>query len=110
MSRLSILITSATLLAALAACSGDRDRAVGQTSFESAPPNAGGGRSGGIDTTDGDSGGAAGVGMPGSVPSVRTVEETDLYRLDGNRLYYLNSYRGLMVFDVTTPDHPRMIG
>jgi hypothetical protein len=44
------------------------------------------------------------------VPATRTVEETDLYRLDGNRLYYLNSYRGLMVFDVTTPDQPRMLG
>ncbi len=43
------------------------------------------------------------------VPS-RTVEETDLYRLDGNRLYYLNSFRGLMVFDVTTPDRPRLLG
>ena len=34
----------------------------------------------------------------------------ELYRLDGNRLYYLNSYRGLMVFDVSDPDHPRMLG
>ena len=33
--------------------------------------------------------------------ATRTVEETDLYRLEGNRLYYLNGYRGLMVFDVT---------
>jgi hypothetical protein len=40
----------------------------------------------------------------------RTVQETDLYRLEGNRLYYLNGYRGLMVFDVTNPDHPALLG
>lgn len=38
------------------------------------------------------------------------VEETDLYRLEGNRLYYLNAYRGLMVFDVTNPDQPALLG
>src|SRR5262249_44150561 len=40
----------------------------------------------------------------------RTVEETDLYRLEGNRLYYLNAYRGLMVFDVSNVDQPALIG
>jgi hypothetical protein len=38
------------------------------------------------------------------------VEETDLYRLEGDRLYYLNSYRGLMVFDVSSVDTPRLLG
>ncbi len=45
-----------------------------------------------------------------SKPTTRTVQETDLYRLDGNRLYYLNSYRGLMVFDVTNVDQPKLLG
>lgn len=40
----------------------------------------------------------------------RTVEEADLYRIVGNRLYVLNSYRGLFVFDVSDPDHPRELG
>jgi hypothetical protein len=40
----------------------------------------------------------------------RTVEEADLYRFVDNRLYVLNQYRGLFVFDVTDPDHPREIG
>jgi hypothetical protein len=39
-----------------------------------------------------------------------TVQETDLYRLDGNRLYYLNAYRGLMVFDVSSVDQPKLLG
>ncbi|MGH7269340.1 MAG: beta-propeller domain-containing protein, partial [Polyangiaceae bacterium] len=51
---------------------------------------------------------AAGAGQSASTP--RTVQETDLYRLDGNRLYYLNSYRGLMVFDVTNVDQPKLLG
>jgi hypothetical protein len=38
------------------------------------------------------------------------VEETDLYRLEGDRLYYLNAYRGLMVFDVSNVDEPRFLG
>src|SRR5215831_19511700 len=82
---------------ALAACNGDRDRSVGQTSFESAPPNGSrsGGRTGIAGTgSGGEDGAPTATGMP---VGTRTVEETDLYRLDGNRLYYLNGYRGLMV-------------
>ena len=41
-----------------------------------------------------------------SAAPTRTVQETDLYAVEGNRLYYLNSYRGLMVFDITNPDAP----
>jgi hypothetical protein len=40
----------------------------------------------------------------------RAVQETDLYRLDGNRLYYLNGYRGLMVFDLANVDKPKLLG
>jgi len=106
--RLSV---SVVLVASFLACSTDKDRSIGQTSFESAPPN--GSRSGGkVFPTGVDSAGSgqgAGTSNPGPT-TTRTVEETDLYRLDGNRLYYLNSYRGLMVFDVTAPDRPRMLG
>jgi hypothetical protein len=106
--RLSISIA---LVASLAGCNTFQDRSVGQTSFESAPPGSTGARAGG------DAAGDAGNPAPPTAPPAptgtgtpRTVEETDLYRLDGNRLYYLNSYRGLMVFDVTNPDRPRMLG
>jgi hypothetical protein len=53
---------------------------------------------------------AAGTAGGASKSTARTVQETDLYRLDGNRLYYLNSYRGLMVFDVTNVDQPKLLG
>jgi hypothetical protein len=101
------------IAAALGGCgSEDQDRAAGQTSFQSAPPNGSRGRGAA-------SGEDSGAGVPPAAPPApvtptsgtpRTVQETDLYRLEGNRLYYLNSYRGLMVFDVTDPDHPALLG
>lgn len=103
--------TSLSVLAALlAGCSSsDRDRAPGQTQFESAPPGGGGfatNGAGGLPAP-----GAPGNGVDAPPPdSSRTVQETDLYRLEGNRLYYLNAYRGLMVFDVTDPDQPALLG
>src|SRR6516162_5421682 len=101
-----------------AACGGGHGmgRIVGQTDFVSAPPAGMSSSRGTLAPTAG--GAATGAGGNGaqntaSTPTTtptRTVEETDLYRLDGNRLYYLNSYRGLMVFDVTDVDHPALIG
>jgi len=105
--RFSVLL--AAIMTTLVGCGSDRDRAAGQTSFESAPPN---GSSGQL-AAGGDSGGG-GAGIPPGTANppatTRTVEETDLYRLEGNRLYYLNGYRGLMVFDVTNPDQPTLLG
>jgi hypothetical protein len=102
-------------------------RVTGQTEFTSAPQlgqagrgagNASFGASGGGSSS---SGGGAPVAAPSngatsasssssSSSSTRTVSETDLYAVEGNRLYYLNSYRGLMVFDITNPDAPALIG
>ena len=108
MSRLALSIAFGSVL--FAACGdSDEDHFPGQTSFVSAPPTwYEGGQTDGL----GDSPGA-GSSAGGSVATngtARTVQETDLYRLDGNRLYYLNAYRGLMVFDVTNPDHPALLG
>ena len=110
------LTATVLALSLVGACSAnDEDRATGQTSFTSAPPA---GVSQGQGAAGGDTNGAGAGAGSGSTPNPsgtmgstgRTVEETDLYRLEGNRLYYLNSYRGLMVFDVTNPDHPALIG
>ncbi|HET7502515.1 MAG TPA: beta-propeller domain-containing protein [Kofleriaceae bacterium] len=105
--RLSVSLT--ILAATLAGCSSSRERATGQTSFESAPPN---GSAPGRTFGSGDAGGADAppASPPAPAGGTRTVEETDLYRLEGNRLYYLNAYRGLMVFDVTNPDQPTLLG
>jgi len=86
-------------------------RLTGQTQFESVQPGSNG-RAGGGDLAAAPTGANPGThdsaGDSGSTP--RKVEETDLYRLDGDRLFYLNAYRGLMVFDVSNVDAPRLLG
>jgi hypothetical protein len=104
------------LIVTVAACSSDpTKRVVGQTDFVSAPPAGNSvGLSGAQSSASTGAGGGAAVpavsGATTTTTAPRTVEETDLYRLEGDRLYYLNSYRGLMVFDVTDVDHPTLLG
>lgn len=97
-------------------------REEGQEQFLSAAPNGVGQSSMGDQRTSVDLGGAppeaaagdaatndsAGAQSPGN--GTRTVEETDLYRVDGDRLYFLNAYRGLMVFDISNIDAPKLLG
>lgn len=101
-------------VAAIAAChaGGGGNRLVGQTSFVSAPPagQASSGRSAQAGTASGAASPPGADTASTATTTPRTVEETDLYRLEGDRLYYLNGYRGLMVFDVTDVDHPALIG
>ncbi|MGC4093378.1 MAG: beta-propeller domain-containing protein [Polyangiaceae bacterium] len=112
-------VLGAAVAVLAAACSSPsvshEPRAEGQTDFVSSSPN---GQSNGRGLTEGaaDAAGSAG-GSASSAPSngnssatPRVVEETDLYRLEGDRLYYLNVYRGLMVFDVSNVDAPRLLG
>lgn len=111
-------------LAVLAGCSSavshpEQDRVSGQSEFQSVQPGAASRNAGGL--TNGSAG--PGLALPqsaadpgtndsakGNTATPRTVEETDLYRLDGDRLFYLNAYRGLMVFDVSNVDAPRLMG
>src|SRR4051812_45213541 len=100
---LSALVTGPSLMAGCGAKQEPpaQGREEGQSEFVSAPPN---GASAGRSTGGEDTAGAADAGAsPPSAPSgdktvARSVEETDLYRLAGDRLFYLNAYRGLMVF------------
>jgi len=91
----------------------------GQTSFVSAPPGGqstgtakgtGAGTSAGVAAPSAAADAGAATNTAGTGTATRTVQETDLYRLDGTTLYYLNSYRGLMVFDVSDVDHPKFLG
>lgn len=43
-------------------------------------------------------------------PSAREVVESDIWRLDGDTLYFFNQYRGLQVIDVTNPDNAMLRG
>lgn len=120
---LAVLLATACGTAACSSSTGSTggtDRIEGQTDFSSSPPGQNVGRGLAQDSV-----GSTGAGGPTSaaVPGAsnasagaaqsaapRTVEETDLYRVEGNRLYYLNGYRGLMIFDISQIDHPRLIG
>ncbi len=91
MSRLVGLSARSLLVLLLSACAGDR-----ASTFESAgggpyPPDLGSGE---------DAGGGGD----------RSVEEADLFRFADQRLYVLNQYRGLYVFDVSDPDRPVELG
>jgi hypothetical protein len=73
----------------------------GLTDFESVA--MGGGRNGTPDAGE-DAGSADGGGGES-----RTVEEADIVRVDGNTLYVVNPYRGLVSFDITNPDKPKRL-
>jgi hypothetical protein len=60
-------------------------------------------------------GGAAGTGgsaPPEAAPSGRVadVQEADIYRIDKNRLFYLNTYRGFVAYDVNDAKNPKLLG
>ena len=84
----------------------------GQSNFTSRPASSQNNSNGrAFDVASPQSASVANTASTGSSTSTpRTVEETDLYRLDGDRLYYLNAYRGLMVFDITNVDAPKLLG
>jgi hypothetical protein len=92
----------------------------GQTDFTSEDQNAGPAQGGPGRATGGAN---PGFGLPGAAPagdSSKTsptptappagrtgeVEEGDIYKVVGNRLYYLNTYKGFIVYDVTDPKSP----
>ena len=37
------------------------------------------------------------------------VEEADIYKVDQNRLFYLNTYRGFVIYDVNDPKNPQRL-
>lgn len=123
---LSLLLFALVPLAAAVGCDSapatpkDPDRVPGQTDFSSDEvPGAGNfGAEGALPgaTQDGAARGNAG-GTPTSTtaptvpPSGRmgTVEEADIYRVDKNRLFYLNTYRGFVIYDLNDPKNPKRI-
>ena len=73
-------------------------------------PTAGAGGSG---SSSGGSGSGLGTGGGKSGSGGQTnakVSETDIYRVSGSTLYYLDTYRGLMIFDISNADHPTLVG
>src|SRR5882724_10837002 len=88
----------------------------GQTDFTTAAPAASG-PSGGGKLAGAAAPSAAGVtdqaapaapGAPGG--RIADVQEADIYRIDNNRLFYLNTYRGFIAYDVNDAQHPKLLG
>ena len=94
--------------------------APGQTTFTT--EEQGNGNNGEVSDTAGGKGptlavpGAASGGTtqapaaPGA-PSGRdaTVQEADIYRIDNDRLFYFNTYRGLIIYDLADPKNPKQL-
>jgi hypothetical protein len=119
-------------LAALApACNGGAtsapapDMQPGQTDFTSTGPGQRAGVTGGrgtsgpqATTAPGAADNAAGTpANPGAAPApsapmgrVADVQEADIYKIDNNRLFYLNTYRGFLAYDVNDAQHPKLLG
>lgn len=64
-----------------------------------------------------DGAGEAAPGAPAAPPEAeavpdltREIVEADIYRLEGDLLYVLNRYRGLVIIDVSDPDRMRLRG
>ena len=121
-----VLITGVVSVALLfsAACgddySIDNQLVPGQTDFTNTEPANGSGLHGsrgggdystGASNKDSSGQNAAPPTTPGAPPSGRDgqVEEADIYKVDKNRLFYLNTYRGFLVYDLKEPKHPKLM-
>ncbi len=51
-----------------------------------------------------------GFSSTGAITETRAVAEADIWKVDGDRLYFFNERRGLQVFDLHTPDDPALLG
>jgi hypothetical protein len=96
---------------ALAACTRNPTLENGATDFVTEEPYYGGGQRGGETNGATPSAAPGGASDKNSAPSGRTgtVEEADIYRVDQNRLFYFNTYRGFIIYDLNDPKHPQMI-
>ncbi len=89
---------------------------VGSTDFLSQPLNGGGGMGGGVAEEGGamaggaaDTNGTAAPTASADSSAPRAISESDLYAVSGNTLYVLNTYRGLMVVDITNLASPKVV-
>lgn len=89
------------------------DRLEGQSEFESPSDGSGPSRNGAQDDAE--------AGAPNEAPTAptnnqnesapeRLIEESDIYKIEGNTLYVLNRYRGLQIIDISNLDAPRLVG
>lgn len=86
---------------------------VGDTSFESADPNWDGeGGMYGDDEADAgaEADGDADADADGEASPEREIEEADIIKIEGDLLYALSEYRGLVVIDISDPANLEVLG
>ncbi len=74
---------------------------------------SGGPAASGDDASAGGTGGAesdGGFGAPTAAPSANTVEEADIVKREGNRLYAVTTFGKIFAYDVSNPSAPHRIG
>jgi uncharacterized secreted protein with C-terminal beta-propeller domain len=108
-----LFISLVSLAALQLGCASDKDSTIkdGSTIFESDPPQ--GSNSGrGAMAADSAAGNSAtpSTSDDGSESAERAIEEADIVKFEGNRLYALSQYGGLNVIDTSNPDHLRLLG
>lgn len=81
----------------------------GQTEFTTTEPNNGNRYYGGVPQTGEDA--TNGKATEPTTPQGRIadVEEADIYRIDGNRLFYLNTYKGFTIYNFDNPKSPKRL-
>ena len=81
-----------------------------RTQTNGGTPSAGAGGSGSSSGGSGSGLGTGGGKSGGGGQTNAKVSETDIYRVSGSTLYYLDTYRGLMIFDISNADQPKLVG
>jgi hypothetical protein len=115
------LFASLLATAALVACGSGGDGSLDgleevDNGFESDDPSGqsaaarGGSSSGGADAGAASAAPSANGGAKSSDDAQRAVEEADILKVDGTRLYALSRYGGLAIVDVSDPDHMKLLG
>ncbi|HVX97925.1 MAG TPA: beta-propeller domain-containing protein [Polyangia bacterium] len=120
--RAGRLLALGLVVLSLGACSNGSgttpaDPQPGQTDFTTSSPSS---SSNLPPTAGGAKGGAASGAVDNAGPQTPTpgapggrsadVKEADIYRIDNNRLFYLNTYRGFLAYDVNDAQHPKLLG
>jgi hypothetical protein len=114
-SHLLCLLAGALIVGCGDASTSENTLTRGQTDFVNHEPGDGQGRGDGWDygapsAAGEDAKNGAAAPAPGA-PQGRTgeVEEGDIYKVEGNTLFYLNTYRGFIVYDLKDPKQPVQI-
>ncbi|MGC4067725.1 MAG: beta-propeller domain-containing protein [Polyangiaceae bacterium] len=108
-----LLISLASLAALQLGCESDKDSTIndGSTIFESDRPQGSASGRGAMAADDATSGNATPSQSDGASESAeRAIEEADIVKFEGNRLYALSQYGGLNVIDTSDRDHLRVLG